>query len=414
MDTRPNASLTPSPRSDHSLANSLTMRICSVVHVSWDRLPPAHRLVRALRAAGHEVDVILSSADGTVKASELPAFVELIEVAAPHGPMGKVARELDLAARMVPRLERGRYDLIIANNAFPIPWVARASARNRKPWVYHAHELILCGPSLSPGNAVLAFYEKILAKNAALVVAPEIHRARVLRRALHLSTDPMVLPNVSERLPLDRSSPLRARLAAAGMHPRRIVLFSGGIGQSQTFVNLVASVALWPEHSVLVMLGWGDPASLEQLRQLAAAKGVADRVLFIPPVTHAELWPYICDADVGLVLYEADDPSTRYAAPNKLGEYIAAAILIAYFPVPSMRRLLRGQAWATSITAPTVEGIGRAVREALAGSEDQIDERRREVRRFFDESFNFESVVAPVVDAIEALGPRRSSIAVRA
>ena len=72
----------------------------------------------------------------------------------------------------------------------------------------------------------------------------------------------------------------------------------------------------------LMIVGEGE--TMEDLKQLAAECGVADRVDFIGRVPYEQLSEYTAKASVGLLLEEPVGLSFQYALPNKLFDYIHA------------------------------------------------------------------------------------------
>jgi D-inositol-3-phosphate glycosyltransferase len=96
--------------------------------------------------------------------------------------------------------------------------------------------------------------------------------------------------------------------AAVGLDDRPVLLFVGRIQPlkgAALAVRTFARVASLDPRAVLVVVGGPSgpdgPAELARARQAAIDGGVADRVLFRPPVAHAALVDYYRAADVCLV-----------------------------------------------------------------------------------------------------------------
>src|SRR5262249_51933615 len=107
----------------------------------------------------------------------------------------------------------------------------------------------------------------------------------------------------------------------------RIALYQGYIQTDRELERLVLSAHHLHPNIVIVMMGKGIGNVREQLQELIAREGVANRVKIVPPVPYAELLDWTASADIGLTLFSPQySLSIRYTLPNKLFEYLMAGL----------------------------------------------------------------------------------------
>lgn len=114
---------------------------------------------------------------------------------------------------------------------------------------------------------------------------------------------------------------------ALGLAPdAKILLYQGGFQPDRGLENLIEAMrhvdATLNVH--LVFLGYND--FKETLVQWSQQQRVRDRVHFVPPRTQVDLLEWTASADAGVIPYTALDQNLWYVSPNKLFEYIAAAL----------------------------------------------------------------------------------------
>jgi len=103
-----------------------------------------------------------------------------------------------------------------------------------------------------------------------------------------------------------------------------IVLYQGALNQGRGLDTLIRSFAEVDKNISLVILG--DGSFLEHLMLLTTHIGLENRVYFHKSVPLAELTGYTKGANIGVSLLEDFNLSKKYAAPNKLFEYMHAGL----------------------------------------------------------------------------------------
>jgi len=115
------------------------------------------------------------------------------------------------------------------------------------------------------------------------------------------------------------------------------VLYQGWMSAGRGLENLVRAAPLLAGNAAVVFMGYGDyQATLEGM----AAAGPADRVHFIPAVPQRDLLSYCASAEVGVIPYQAVDLNNYYTSPNKLFDFIQAALPIVASDLPFLRKVI--------------------------------------------------------------------------
>lgn len=173
--------------------------------------------------------------------------------------------------------------------------------------------------------------------------------------------------------PATRHDRIRARLGLDAARP--VVLYQGWMSEGRGLENLVRAAPLLARDAAVVFMGYGEyQAALEAL----AAGGPGGRVYFLPAVPGRDLLAYCASADVGIIPYQAVDLNNYFTSPNKLFDFIQAAVPVVASDFPFLRKVLMGggggvvarldspAAYATAINAVlTRPDGGAALRAAL-------------------------------------------------
>jgi glycosyltransferase involved in cell wall biosynthesis len=144
-----------------------------------------------------------------------------------------------------------------------------------------------------------------------------------------------------------------------------IVLFQGGLLAGRNLETLVDAMARVTSPQVhLVFLG--DGALARTLSRRARARRTGRRIHFHPAVAQSELLRYTASADLGVIPYRATCLNNLYCTPNKLFEYIAAAVPMLATDLPEMRHLIAGNDIGLMIDTGSPEALAGAIDRAVA------------------------------------------------
>lgn len=164
----------------------------------------------------------------------------------------------------------------------------------------------------------------------------------------------------SESILLRRSSP-------------RVALYHGMFFKNRGLENVVLSARhLRSGRIILRGLGYHEA----ELRRLASAPEVRDRVTIAPAVPVDELVATASECDIGLNPFPSACLNTEYALPNKHFEYMMAGLAVASSDLVELRRLTQELSNGALFPSIEPEAIAETL-EALIARPDELDEQRR-------------------------------------
>jgi glycosyltransferase involved in cell wall biosynthesis len=258
----------------------------------------------------------------------------------------------------------------------PVAWCA-GRLRGAKV-VYDAHELFTeIGRLGAVPRAVFRILETLLIGRADAVMTVNDSIAAELSRRYGVPP-PVVLrncPRTTGAVPAREASPLRQRAGVPAGVP--IVLYQGMFMPYRGLDTLIRAAARLARAHV-VFMGWGP--LLRDLKALAVAEGVAERVHFMEGVPLAELLMVTAGADVGVIPYRNVGLNNYYTSPNKLFEYCAAGVPIAASRFPELVKVVEGRGLGRTFDPEDPNSIAQAV-DALVEDPQALAEARAAVLR---------------------------------
>jgi len=180
----------------------------------------------------------------------------------------------------------------------------------------------------------------------------------------YYNVKPTVILNASYRQNTERSNLLRDELAIPSS--QRILLYIGYITFGRGLEQLIQSLKYLDQEYSLVLLGYGDPGYINNLRELIGKEKQTGKVYFWGPVPFEQVPKYASSADVGLAAIEDCCLSYRYCFPNKILEYIAAGLPIAASDLPDIKSVVDRYQIGTTFDPSSPQDIARAIDYILA------------------------------------------------
>jgi glycosyltransferase involved in cell wall biosynthesis len=251
---------------------------------------------------------------------------------------------VEFYVRAVPRLVRMRADVYHAHDANTLLPAALAARLTGAKLVYDSHEFVGGVPHRSGAwGRTLLFIERRCVRRASAVVTVSDGIATALQTKYGLRDRPLVLRNVADPGALSAAgdAPINLRRRLAIPDGVQIVLHQGAIAVGRGCVTLARAAAYLPADVVVVFLGDGTPAGVQQVRSAVAELGLERRVLFHPKVRPDALLAVTGQADLGVSLLERTCENHWLALPNKLFEYVQAGLPVAVSDFPELGEVVR-------------------------------------------------------------------------
>jgi len=116
-----------------------------------------------------------------------------------------------------------------------------------------------------------------------------------------------------------------------------IMLYQGVILEGRGFEPLLNAMQKINNCNLIVL---GTGIFQKKYEKIANDLGINNRVHFLGNIEQSELINYTAAADIGIALIENISKSYYYALPNKLFEYIMAALPVLISDLPQMKKIV--------------------------------------------------------------------------
>lgn len=303
--------------------------ICMFVH---NGVPGDSRVIKeasSLTAHGWSVVVIGLVIEGQDLATEqellgfkiIHIMPKLLRKRLP-GTLGKLIRMAVGIPAAAYQLRKANARVYHANNFTGLVLMTLAGIWSR-PVVYDSHELFFdrWTPSsrypLKRLFGLLRPVEKWLASKAAAVLTASYESAELMKQTMSIP-EPVAILNAVD---LRKMQPSVSDFPTNG---RKALVHSGFFTVNRHLDELVESLAYLPDDITVVLMGTGFLQ--DHLVQLAAAKGVSERLIIVPPVPPMSVSNTMAQADAGIILFSPETLHGDTAMPNKFFEAVAAGL----------------------------------------------------------------------------------------
>ena len=372
--------LTPDPRRPSSI-----LMITQDVEVTRRILQEARTLI----AAGYEVRILTRSADERDGSGEVegipvewvgvrgrdPRFRWLYRLAGVTRGSNAVALWSVLTGRhtftlnALPRARAAHAAIYHAHDLNNLEVAYRAAQATGAKLVYDAHELF---PEMAnrwvrlKRKAWSHLEGKLLPRADLAITVNELIAGEMVNR--YAVPPPLVVLNCPDPPPgFDPTKPhnhIRERLGLP--QERKVVLYQGWMSEGRGLEGLVGCAQHLANGAAVVFMGYGEyQAELEKL----ASKEPQGRIYFLPAVPQRELLAYCASADVGVIPYQAVDLNNYYTSPNKLFDFIQAALPIVGSDLPYLRKVIVEDALGVVAKLDTPEAYANAINSVLTRSD---------------------------------------------
>jgi hypothetical protein len=203
-----------------------------------------------------------------------------------------------------------------------------------------------------------------------------------------------------------RDSGVRALLPESCAQAR-LVVHTGNVSSTQAVIELIESVQYWPNDAALVVTNVGDTAYANAVRDRAARSPRSRDIALLPPLPREQMLDMQAEARVGVSLLRSEDNlESSMPAPNKVGEYLHAGLLVVGIDSPYMAMLADH---GVAVLTPKLEprAIASAITTALRDTAEP-DARQRVIgvaRSWYHMSHQLEPVLCYLMNGSPNAAP---------
>lgn len=303
-----------------------------------------------------------------------------------------------LRARVLRGIRKDPLRRFVADLQRDIPWELRLrrAAIETGADVYHAHDLDtleICGIAAESTGAGLVYdsHELWLESSRFLIATNPLNRLRLrriegrylpradaviavtplrgreMRRMYPAMKRLEIIENAPEILS-EPPAPGRLRRMTGIEDDRLIALYQGVLCPERGLEELLAAAGMCRRRDVMFVIVGMDSWN-GTLQRMARDAGLSDRVVFLPPVPSEELPELTVDADMGFILFQNTCLNHYYSLPNKLYEYMMAAVPVIASDFPELSRVIGETGCGITVDPESPGAISSAV-DSLAADPD--------------------------------------------
>ena len=269
-------------------------------------------------------------------------------------------------------------------------------------WAFELYETSARSVIRSPATVWRNWRARREMARATLVCAPSPERAGwIAARAglRQLPTTVLNAPHTRWSQTVADETQNGADLLPAHFAGKTLVLHTGGLSSTQVLLELVESVPGWPADTCLAISNVGTSPYATRLRQAVEASPRRTDIALLPLLPRAQMLALQRRARVGIcLLREGDTPETLMPAPNKVGEYLHAGLLIVGVRMPYLDQL---EQHGVAVLANAIEPTAIAHAVSVASGLTRNDETRQRVLAVARDWYCMEVQIRPLVRVIE-------------
>lgn len=377
---------------------------------------------RAMRACGHDVTMLVSSAQlcddeippgrGVIRRGTIAGFEAIVLHVGYDQRMGYLKRVaaflkfMLLACRVV--LTGERWDLIYASSTpltVGIPALAGKLCRSI-PYFFEVRDL---WPDIPVALGVieegvlaraLRSAELLIYRHARTIVAANRDMARQIGRKTGNRKAIVVVPNACD---VDFFTPDRRDgefRRAYGLEDRVVCIHAGPFGRVNHLESVLDAAELLGESGGVSFVLIGEGREKLRLEVLAAERDLSN-VLFLDAIGKKDLAGVLADCDIGLVTV-IPLAELEWNCSNKFCDYLSSGLPVVLNYRGWHGRLLSDHECGLSAAQGDTESFAAAIGR-LAGDGDLRAEYSRRARGLAETVLNRRNVVLPLLEALKAL-----------
>lgn len=285
--------------------------------------------------------------------------------------------------------------IIFAEDIYTLPFVVFFGKLKRAKIYYDSRELFGYLAGLKSKKFKQFFWklvEKLFIRQADFVIVTGPMDGEFLKKKYNLKNiillrnfpryyKPSRIPDLHSQLKIDKS--------------KKIILYQGVLLKGRG-IDKIFSVLNELPHHVFLIAGGGEEK--ENLKQLSAKMGLADRVYFLGKYTQEELPKVTASADIGVSLIENLSTSYYYALPNKLFEYIMSEVPVIVSNLPQMKEIIDKYDVGFAVNPDNKSELIDAIRK-LSDDKSLIDSKKQNCK-IASQELNWEKEVTMLLKTV--------------
>lgn len=355
----------------------------------------------------YEVTLLSISSEVDVEAWSQAALPGILVVRPETKTRIKPLRWMILGIKIARWIKKNPPDLLYMIDSWTLPYMMVATKAmtglRRIPKVYHTFDMLVNG--VAP--ALYIWIERFVARRVALNVNTDECRAVITKNWFGLKTTPLHIPlRESKKTELPRRDmEFRRQILQDCFQCRDGIIFvypCRCTGPGRGIEQLLAAFAKLPSEFLLLTIDGGNDYC-RNLQQQCRERGLDKRVVFLPPMPHAELMRYVAIADVGGVFHDPDvSLGNFFCHSSRLAYYVSLGIPCLATEVPSQDAVVYRYGLGKSCDVKDPDAIAGALltmqREEFFG-----EEKREMIRRQFLSTFHYEIRAKRLLSALKSL-----------
>ncbi len=292
------------------------------------------RTAAGLAAAGWDVTVLCTMDPGQPPVEETGGY-RVLRLILTHTVnhktrMGRVKAALVHMARFslraASKLVRLKPAVIHCNDAETLPTGLACRLWAGSRLLYDAHEMITHNPQMEkaprPVKLMVLAFERFAAQRCDTMLAVSPHRSRLQKKLLGLKTAPVVIQNAPGLSAVPNPMPRKTGIPS--------LVYCGAFLKGRAIIESIRAMLLVDDMQ-LHFYGYGPLK--QDMEKLVEKEKLSERVFIHDPVAPDKLPEAAAGHHAGLCIIDPEHVSYRHTLPNKLMEYLAAALpVIANHP----------------------------------------------------------------------------------
>lgn len=272
----------------------------------------------------------------------------------------------------------------------------------RTPSIYYSLEIITKEDVLKE-KGLRGFILKIrksledyFSKNAEITVTQDHYRTDVLVEDNGIKRERVfIVPNSYYFNSEDKS--IQKELDIQIPIDKKIIIYTGSVILEMAIDEIINSIDLWPENTVLLMHVPYKTSYLEEMISLIKKKNMEDRVIIsVGQLSFEELCSLIKKAEIGISFYRPVNKSFALGPAGKVSFYLSQGIPIITGKIPSVMDLVQKYKCGVCVESP--RDLGYAIKIIL----DDYSEFSANTKICYESDLEFSKYFKKVLNKIES------------